>query len=48
MPVFVMAGCLKITPIKGWATNCFRLNDKVVLISKSYGSLKDVLFPVLY
>ena len=31
MPVFAMAGCLQITPIKGWTTDCFRLNDKVAL-----------------
>jgi len=31
MPVFMMFGCLQITSIEGWTTDCFRLNDKVVL-----------------
>jgi len=33
MPVFVMVGYSQITPIKGWTTDCFRLNDKVILVS---------------
>jgi len=32
MPVFVMVGYSQITPIKGWTTDCFRLDDKVILI----------------
>jgi len=32
MPVLVIAVYSQITPIKGCTTDCYRLNDKIILI----------------